>query len=244
MQTSSPDPGVLASLGWIDLTALAILLVFFVLGLFRGFVWQIGRIVTLVLAYAVAGMYGGEVAARIDVWFDDGVPANLPLYIAYFTVFMAVLVVVSLLAHFAEKLVHRTGLSFYNRMGGGLLGVGTGVCVVMALLAGILMFLGSGSSIVQAAQSSRSMRVSKNLLEALGGVVPAPVLEVFGVEPPPEPASSRPLPGPQRTMPQQQLQPETQTQPQGQPPGRPAAPPPDPSTEPLPKSGTTGKNQK
>ena len=183
MDSSQPDAGVLASLSWIDLTALAVLLVFFVLGLFRGFVWQISRIITLVAAYFVAGTYGEEVALRIRDAFPETVDPRLPLYIAYFCVFLAVLVVVSMIAYFIEKLVQRTGLSFYNRVGGGLLGIGTGACVVLALLAGILMFLASESQIVRAAESSRAMQASRRTIEVLGNVVPDPVRELFGVAP-------------------------------------------------------------
>lgn len=182
MESSTPDPGLLATLGWVDLTALAILLVFFVLGLFRGFVWQAGRIATLLVAYAIAGLYGQPVADRISTWFGEEAPANLPLYISYFFVFLVVLIIVSIIAHFLEKLVAKTGLTFYNRVGGGLLGIGTGACVILAMLSIIMMFFTSGSSIVQAAENSRSMTVSKRALEMLGTAVPEPMLDVFGVK--------------------------------------------------------------
>ena len=183
MQSSNPDAGVIATLGWIDLTALAIVLVFFVLGLFRGFVWQISRIVTLVAAYVVAGLYGDDVAARIQGWFSEGVHPKLPLYIAYFVLFLVVLIIVSVIAYFIDKLVQKTGLSFYNRVGGGVLGIGTGACVVVALLAGILMFTPAASNVAQAAESSQSMTVSKRAIELLGDVVPQSVREMFGVAP-------------------------------------------------------------
>lgn len=182
MDSSAPELDLLAALSWIDLTALSIVLVFFVIGLFRGFVWQFSRIVTLVLAYVAAGLYGDPVAARMDSWFPQNSDPRLPLYIAYFCVFLIVLVVVSILAHFVEKLVNKSGLSFYNRIGGGILGIGTGACVVLAMLATVIMFFATGSNVVEAAQRSRSMAVSQGALEFLGTVVPQPVREVFGVE--------------------------------------------------------------
>ena len=192
MQTPPADPGLIAELGWIDLTALAILLVFFVLGLFRGFVWQLSRIVTLVVAYGAAGMYGGAIAEHMGGWFSEGTDPRLPLYIAYFCVFVAVLVVASLLALLLERLVRASGLSFYNRLGGGLLGVGTGGCVVLAMLAAIVFFFGTNSSIAEAARSSRSMQVGRRTLELLGDAVPEPVRESFGIETQgePDPAGS------------------------------------------------------
>lgn len=179
---------VLQSLGWVDITALVILLVFFVLGLFRGLVWQLSRILTLIVAYLMAGLYGHLVATRISGWFGENVPESLPLYISYVFVFLGVLVVISVIAYFLEKLVNRTGLSFYNRLGGGILGVGTGACVVLAMLAGIMMFCRADSGIVQAAERSRSMGFSKDALDGFGEVVPEDVLKVFGLPAPTPPA--------------------------------------------------------
>jgi uncharacterized membrane protein required for colicin V production len=193
-QQPAPEPGLLASLGWVDLTALAILIVFFILGLFRGFVWQISRILTLVTAYVVAGVYGETIAGSLRKMVS-GINEDLAVYIAYFAVFVIVLIVVSVIAYFLEKLVDRTGLSFYNRLGGGVLGVVTGAALVLALLFGVFAFFGAGSNIVEAARRSHSMTVSQRTLTALGDMVPAKVLEVFGLQQPAEDPAPGPGPG-------------------------------------------------
>jgi membrane protein required for colicin V production len=190
-QQPALQPGILASLGWVDLTALAILIVFLILGLFRGFVWQVSRILTLVVAYVVAGVYGETIAGSLRKMIS-GINADLALYIAYFAVFVVVLIVVSVIAYFIEKLVDRTGLSFYNRLGGGVLGVVTGAALVLALLFAIFAFFGAGSSVVEAARRSHSMTVSQRTLGALGDMVPAKVREVFGLAPAPEQTGERP----------------------------------------------------
>ena len=79
MESSNPEPGLLATLGWVDLTALAILLVFFVLGLFRGFVWQAGRIATLLVAYLVEdeGMDVNEAVRYAEGWWPLALEAVL-----------------------------------------------------------------------------------------------------------------------------------------------------------------------
>jgi membrane protein required for colicin V production len=190
-QQPALEPGLLASLGWVDLTALAILIVFLVLGLFRGFVWQISRILTLVVAYVVAGVYGETIAGSLRRMIS-GINEDLALYIAYFAVFVVVLIVVSVIAYFLEKLVDRTGLSFYNRIGGGVLGVVTGAALVLALLFAVFAFFGAGSGVVDAARRSHSMTVSQRTLTALGDMVPAKVREVFGLDEPREDADERP----------------------------------------------------
>ncbi len=182
MQSSSPDPGILASLGWIDLGAVAILVVFAVMGLMRGFVWQAGRIATLALAFLATGLWGDAVGARMASWFPAGTDARLPVYIAYVSLFVIVVVVVSLLTYLAEKLVAERGLTVADRVGGGVLGLGTGACVVLALLATVTMFLSSGR-IVHAAERSRSMAVSRTALDFFGASVPRPLREAFGLMP-------------------------------------------------------------
>ncbi len=186
LQDATPEAvgsSFLASLGWIDITALGIVLVFFVLGLFHGLIWQVSRIITLILAYLISGAYGGLVASKIQPWFNADLSADIPRYAAYAVVFVAVVIVVSLIAYFIEKLIERAGLSFYNRIFGGVLGVITGGCIVLALLAGLQMFFGPNSSIVQAARNSHSMSMSKSTLALLGEKVPVDIRKAFGMAP-------------------------------------------------------------
>ena len=163
----------ISDLSWVDLTAIAIVIVFFVLGLFRGFVWQVSRILTLVLAYLAAVLWGHDVADQIRGWFGEGADEALPFYVACFLIFLGVLVVVSVIAYFVQKLVQKTGLSFYNRVGGGVLGLATGALVVMALLTAVFMFFGTQSGIVEAADRSRSAELSRDALGAASDVLPS-----------------------------------------------------------------------
>lgn len=187
----APDGGFLSQLGWVDVTALAVLLVFFVLGLFRGLVWQVSRILTLLLAYFAAGRYGSDVADGIRDWFSPELAArNVHVYLAYVLVFLAVLILIGVITFFVEKLVQRSSLSFYNRLGGGLLGIVTGACVVLAVLAGIVMFLGKDASVARAARKSRSMEIGQRILDVFGDTVPPEIREAFGL-----PASQSPADG-------------------------------------------------
>ena len=182
---STTEPGLLESLSWIDLTAIGILVVVFVLGRLKGLIWQLRTIATLLIAYVLAGIYGEALGDRIRGWFSADVPRELPLYIAYFLVFLGVLIVISLIAYFLDKLIKHSGLSGFNRLGGGVLGIATGACVVIALLAAIFMFFGRNADIVVAAESSRSVQVSRDVLRTLGDWVPEPVRDVFGLQPTP-----------------------------------------------------------
>ena len=182
--TSSPaDTSAVGALGWFDLTALVILLVFVVLGLLRGFGWQCCRLLTLVLAFATAALWGDAVGHRIEGWFAPGIDARVPIYVGCISVFVAALVVLSLLAFLIEQLRREEPeVTMSSRMGGALLGFGTGGFVVLALLTAVLMFFGPQTALAAAAQRSRSLAASQGALGALGGLVPAPWREVLGVQ--------------------------------------------------------------
>ena len=165
----------LYTLGWIDLTAAAIILVFFVLGLFRGLVWQVSRVATLVLAYILAGWLGTALARAIGPWFPAETAPEVPRYIAYFLVFLVVLIALSLLAKFIHRLIQQSPLSFYNRLGGGLLGVATGWLCVIAGLTGVQMANGAlqfGDGVAEAAAQSHSRSISDTMLQRTGSLLP------------------------------------------------------------------------
>ena len=189
-------------LGWVDRTALAVLAVFFVIGLFKGLIWQVSRMAILVAAYVLAGRYGADVGAFLarspSVGGTAGPePIDTPdttLYLAYVLLFLAVLVVLSLLAILVQKLAAKAGLGFFDRLGGGVLGFATGACVVLFGLSVVYMFF-RGSELAHAAESSHSLRLSRTALDWLGKTVPDDLRSVFALPPlnPPPPLPPTPV---------------------------------------------------
>ena len=177
-------------LGWVDRTALVVLAVFFVLGLFKGLIWQVSRVAILVLSYMVAGQFGeplGHLLARSPAVGGTAGPAPVDppgttLYIAYLLVFLVVLVVLSLLALLLQKLAAKAGLGFFDRLGGGVLGVATGGCVVLFGLFVVHMFF-QGSQLASAAETSHSLRLSCRAIDWLGPSVPDELRLVFRLQP-------------------------------------------------------------
>ncbi|MBL9078980.1 MAG: CvpA family protein [Planctomycetes bacterium] len=189
----APSPDLLQSLqhlGWVDLTALAVLLVFFVIGLFKGLIWQVSRIAILVLAYVAAGRFGATVGA----WFArtpavggepgraTGDTPDTTLYLAYVLIFLAVLVVLSLASILLQRLAQKAGLGFFDRLGGGVLGVATGACVVLFGLFVVNMFF-QGSHLASAAHSSHALRLSRRAIDLLGDGVPDELRTVIALQP-------------------------------------------------------------
>jgi len=195
-----PDQGLqgagllqqLELLGWVDRTALAVLATFFVIGLFKGLIWQTSRIAILVASYLVAGRFGqrvGEWLARSPMGNGEAAPgapvADTPdttLYLAYVLLFLAVLVVLSLLAMLLQKLAAKAGLGFFDRLGGGVLGVATGSCIVLFGLFVVHMFF-KGSALAHAAESSHSLRLSRLGIDWLGSKVPDDLRTVLELSP-------------------------------------------------------------
>jgi membrane protein required for colicin V production len=175
----------LQTLGWVDHTALAVLLVFFVIGLFKGLIWQVSRIAILVAAYVVAGRYGTDIADVLASPSADPAaapPSETTIYLAYVLLFLGVLIVLSLLAILLQKLAAKAGLGFFDRLGGGVLGVATGACVVLFGLFVVHMFF-RGSGLAVAAESSHSLRLGKRAIDWLGDKVPDEMRSVFALAP-------------------------------------------------------------
>lgn len=164
----------LQSLGWVDLTALGILGLFFLIGLWKGLVWQVSRVVILGASVWMASRWGRGLGSLYSSWCaGEPTPQQLQTanYLAYATVFLVVLVVLSLLALAVQNFVKKAGMTFFDRLGGGVFGVVTGAVGFVCLLTAAKMFL-PGSSVVMAAEDSHSLRYARQGVERLGPVVP------------------------------------------------------------------------
>lgn len=195
-EPTSPDPGAaeflqqLQQLGWFDRTTLAVLLVFFAIGLFKGLIWQVSRVAILVAAYAAAGRFGApfaELLARTPGLGGTNAagaaePPETTLYLAYVLLFLVVLVLLSLLTIVLQKAAQKAGLGFFDRLGGGAVGVVTGACVVLFLLFLVRMFF-QGSQLALAAEQSHAQRLSQRAVDWLGPAVPDALREVFALVP-------------------------------------------------------------
>lgn len=227
----------LQALNWVDHTALAVVLVFFVIGLFKGLIWQVSRVAILVAAYVVAGRFGGRIAAMLAGAGDNGEPAaagETTLYLAYVLVFLLVLIVLSLLAMLLQKLAAKAGLGFFDRLGGGVVGVATGGCVVLFGMFVVQMFFRQ-SQLALAAEGSYSMRWSQRAIDWLGPRVPDELRVVLELAPLQsgmhDPAHEAPVPGTPEGLPGDPVQ------------DQPAIPPPTgPKDPPKPGEASSRRN--
>lgn len=182
-------------LGWIDRTAIGVLLTFFVIGLFKGLVWQVSRILILVFAFYVSFQFGDDVATWVDSTSPSaeviaGAPSRPPsppdtatVYLTHCLLFLAMLVVMSLLSMMLQSFIVKAGLGFFNRIGGGLFGVVTGACVVFAAILAMHMCVPHDSKIVQAARQSHALELSRRAIAVLGPLVHNELREAVALQP-------------------------------------------------------------
>ena len=166
------------TLGWIDYTAIAIIIVFVVLGLFRGLLWQISRLASLLVSFWLSGVYAGELAVFVEQklgWFEG----DIALYAAYFAIFISCLIVLSLITMVLDKLLRRLELKYYDYLGGGALGMVTGIALVIVALGAALAFSAREGSFFRTVNASETARWSRAIVERLDPWLPERVRELY-----------------------------------------------------------------
>ena len=119
-----------------DLVVITIVGLSVLLSLIRGLVREVMALAAWVVAFLAANVLAGEVMP----WMADAITnEQLRLLAAFVTVFVVVLVAVSVLAILASKLVKSAGLGLEDRLLGSVFGLARGMLVVMilVLLAGL-----------------------------------------------------------------------------------------------------------
>lgn len=115
-------------LGWVDITLLAVLGLSVLVGLWRGFVYEIVSLLGWVVAFVLANTCAPFVSGLLPG--GQGGPG--PFWAAYAIVFALVLVACGLLARLMRILISATPLSVVDRLLGGAFGVARGVVVLVA----------------------------------------------------------------------------------------------------------------
>ena len=118
-----------------DYAVLALIAFSVLLGAIRGLVREVIALAGWVLAFVVAGVYGGDVAPALARQIPD---ESWRMLAAVVAVFFVVLIVMSLIATLISRLVKSAGLGIEDRLLGSLFGLARGILVVLmfVLLAG------------------------------------------------------------------------------------------------------------
>ena len=101
------------------------------LGTLRGLVREVIALAGWVVAFVVAGAYGGEVAPLLARQIPDESWRALAAVVA---VFFVVLILMSVIAMLTSRLIKSAGLGVEDRLLGGMFGLARGLLVVVTLM--------------------------------------------------------------------------------------------------------------
>ena len=119
------------SLIWIDFVIILIVILSAVISSARGFVREALSLLSWVLAFWISMNFSGGLAIMFEGTIDDPI---LRLVIAFLLLFVASLIVTSIVNYFITELVQRVGISGTDRSIGIVFGVLRGILVVTALV--------------------------------------------------------------------------------------------------------------
>jgi membrane protein required for colicin V production len=117
-------------LGWVDIALLAVFGLSVLIGLWRGFVFEIVSLLGWLVAFVIANSVGPWLADFVPFGNDE---PQVRLWASYIAVFVAVLLTCTLLARMLRALIAATPLSFVDRLLGGLFGVARGALILVVV---------------------------------------------------------------------------------------------------------------
>lgn len=120
----------LLDIGWVDITLAAILLLSIVVGLVRGFVFELLSLAGWVAAWFAAQWAAPLLAPHVPVGASG---SALNHAVAFACAFVVALIVWGLLARLVRLLLHATPLSLPDRLLGAVFGIVRGTVLLLAV---------------------------------------------------------------------------------------------------------------
>lgn len=123
---------------WIDIVGFGVVALFFALGIRHGLVWQVTRLIGMLVAITLARSLSPELVPHVQEILS--LPERACQGIVWFLVFLATLLVTAMIGMVGKRALEAVQLGPMDRMGGGLAGAVTGVvvhCAFLVLLAAV-----------------------------------------------------------------------------------------------------------
>ncbi len=119
------------ALNWLDFVLLGIIFLSALISLFRGFIREAMSLVTWAAAIWVALSFSNQLAAILPEGIES---PTLRVIVGFVALFVAVLIIGSLIGALLYQLVKSTGISGTDRMLGMLFGAARGILVIALLV--------------------------------------------------------------------------------------------------------------
>ncbi len=158
-----------AQIGWVDAALIAVLVISVIVGVIRGFVFELLSLVGWVAAWFAAQWFAAQVAPYIPIG-SSGSALNLGA--AFAIVFVAALIVWAIAARLIRLVIHATPLSIVDRGLGAVFGLLRGVVLLLAVTVAVGLTPAGKSS---AWHQSRGAGLLAALLEGLMPLLPPQV---------------------------------------------------------------------
>ncbi|MFY9509712.1 MAG: CvpA family protein [Rubrivivax sp.] len=163
----------MASLGWIDWALLAVLAVSVIVGLVRGFVFEVMSLAGWIVAWFAAQWFAADLGPHLPV----GTPGGALNHAAAFVLcFVVALLIWSLLSRLVRLLIHATPLTLPDRALGAGFGLLRGVVLLLAV-ATVVALTPAGRS--PDWRASRGAMWLNTTMQGLKPVLPAQVAKLL-----------------------------------------------------------------
>lgn len=173
--------GLFNGIPWIDMVGMVIILMFFILGLRHGLVWQVTRLIGMLVAVTLARSLSPEFVPHVQSALD--LPIRACQGIVWFMVFLATLLITGLIGIVGRRALEAVYLGPMDRMGGGLAGAITGVvlhCAVLVLLTSVGTTTWSTSTLRGSASASMLDSLSRKTHLLLDAQAAERIMEPWG----------------------------------------------------------------
>ncbi len=131
----------------LDIGILLIAAIFFIRGIFRGFVFELVSIVGLILGYIISITYLSLLAGYIFSFFPSFSESIVNL-VSFFILFVGTNLLLRLVANIITKTLKIAMLGWLNRLLGGLLGMLKSI-IIMSILVFIIDLIPFSSSLLE-----------------------------------------------------------------------------------------------
>lgn len=148
----------------LDIGILSIASIFFIRGIFRGFIFELVTVIGLILGYIISITYL-SIASGIILSFFPSLPISIVNIVGFFVLFVGTNMLLRVIANLLTKTLKIAMLGWLNHLLGGLFGLLKGV-ILMSILVFVIDLIPFSATLLE------SIEVKQSLLY--------PVLDVFG----------------------------------------------------------------